>query len=210
MMRLRISPCGSFVGSRHRVAAGGSRKVLMGPSEWLFFSGGHDDEAGNVGLPHEAPHFQTIFWWFGDSVLCWKLKLGAQSNRFAVSRAIRNSVDRLCGIGQFMSLGIGCNHFERLPQNLDLWSNEFLTLSLFSKVLNFEWQRNDITYYINKHIKMIKYKYQYIEWASALVPPTPLCGAGPGNKTRGKVKTIINEHIPSRVMEEKSNREAEA
>ena len=52
-----------------------------------------------------------------------------------------------------------------------------------------------------------------IEWASALVPPTPLCGggrAGSVNKTTGKVKTIINDHIPSRVMEEKINSEAES
>ena len=55
--------------------------------------------------------------------------------------------------------------------------------------------------------------YIYIEWASARVPPTPLCGggrAGSVNKTTGKVKTIINDHIPSRVMEEKINSEAES
>jgi hypothetical protein len=45
------------------------------------------------------------------------------------------------------------------------------------------------------------------------VPPTPLCGggrAGSVNKTTGEVKTIINDHIPSRVMEEKINSEAES
>ena len=34
-----------------------------------------------------------------------------------------------------------------------------------------------------------------IEWASALVPPTPLCGgrrAGLVNKTTGEAKTVIN------------------
>ena len=52
-----------------------------------------------------------------------------------------------------------------------------------------------------------------VEWASALVPPTPLCGgrrAGSVNKTTGEAKTIINDHIPSRVMEEKINSEAES
>ena len=40
---------------------------------------------------------------------------------------------------------------------------------------------------------MVLYKYIDIEWASALVPPTPLCGggrAGSANKTTGEVKTF--------------------
>ena len=51
-------------------------------------------------------------------------------------------------------------------------------------------------------IHILSYYTWIIEWASALVPPTPLCGggrAGSVNKTTGEVKTIINDHIPSRV-----------
>ena len=54
--------------------------------------------------------------------------------------------------------------------------------------------------YVCMYVCMYVYIYIYIEWASALVPPTPLCGggrAGSGNKTTtaGSFEPVEKERL---------------